>query len=722
MESTDILLITPPFTHLNTPYPATAFLSGFLQERGFKTAQLDLGIETFLHLFSRNGLMEIFNSAEKKSSKFSYNAKRIFAQSKAYIANIDAAISFMQGKDHTFAYSICAGILPRGNRFLNIPDLDLMFGKMGVIDKAKFLATLFIEDLGDFIVECVDSNFGFSNYAEKLGLNIRSFEPTETAIKFDTPFTDVMCRILEDSIQKHNPKAIALSVPFPGNFFSAMKSANYVKKNHPEIKVILGGGYINTELRELNNINVFDYVDYVCLDDGERPLYQILNCINGDEDESTLVRTFTRKEGNVVYIDNSDFRDFTHEEIGTPDYTGLKLDNYISVIEMANPMHRLWNDGRWNKLTIAHGCYWCKCTFCDTSLDYIHRYSTTTAKILCNRIESIIKQTGQRGFHFVDAAAPPTVLRDLAIELLRRNIKISWWANIRFEKAFTADLCKLLAESGCVAVSGGLEVASERLLEMINKGVTIEQVAKVASHFQQAQIMIHAYLMYGYPTQTEQETIDSMEVVRQFFENGLIDSAYWHRFTMTVHSPIGINPAEFKVERAETLDNSFAKNEIAHNDPTGCDHDKFSFGLKKSLYNYMHNICISQKLDEWFDFPTPKPQIYADYISDIIYEKEKDKPDGRVLWIGSAYKSTKSEKGKMLVEFEGKFESYSIELLANEAQWLLTVLKKADVNAENKLMYSELDATFQNKTQSSFKNFTSGKNWKLLRKNGLIVI
>ena len=214
-------------------------------------------------------------------------------------------------------------------------------------------------------------------------------------------------------------------------------------------------------------------------------------------------------------------------------------------------MHKLWSDGRWNKLTLAHGCYWGKCSFCDCSLDYIGRYEPCNVKTIVDRIEEMINTTGENGFHFVDEAAPPTILKEMAIEILKRNLNIVWWTNVRFEKAYTDDICRLLKASGCIAVAGGLEVASDRLLKLINKGVSVEQVAKVASSFSKSGILVHAYLMYGFPTQSEQETIDSLEIVRQLFENKVIQSGFWHRFALTAHSPVGLNPDKFmKIGRA----------------------------------------------------------------------------------------------------------------------------------------------------------------------------
>ena len=250
------------------------------------------------------------------------------------------------------------------------------------------------------------------------------------------------------------------------------------------------------------------------------------------------------------------------------------------MIQLTNPMHRLWSDGRWNKLTMAHGCYWGKCTFCDISLSYIRDYEASSAATIVDRIEELVAQTGERGFHFVDEAAPPALMKAVAFEIIRRRLVVSWWTNIRFEKSFTADLCHLLAASGCIAVSGGLEVASDRLLALIAKGVTVEQVAQVTRNFNQAGIMVHAYLMYGFPTQTEQETVDALEVVRQLFEQSVLQSAFWHRFAMTAHSPVGLAPAEFAVHN-HTGVGAFANNDLVHTDPTGADHDLYGEGLKE---------------------------------------------------------------------------------------------------------------------------------------------
>lgn len=618
MLQADLLLITPPFIQLNTPYPATASLKGFLQEQGFEVAQFDLSLACILEMLTADGLRKMFDFA--KNINCSTNAKKIIQFRDEYIRHIDAVIAFLQSKDNTYAYAINNGALPKAKRFNIQQDLEWHFGADGIQDKARFLATLFIEDIGDFITECVDNRFGFSRYAEQIGLNAISFQSILDELKTNTPITKIMCDLLDNSIKQHQPKAIGFTIPFPGNLLMALKSAEFIKKNYPHIPIVMGGGFVNTELRQLNEPKLFELIDYVCLDDGELPLLKLLNhLIKGEE---ALARTFKLEQNSVIYINNAEENDFAHKDCGTPDYEGLPLADYISVSETTNPMHNLWSNGRWNKMALAHGCYWHRCSFCDVSLDYIKRYSTTSSSDLCNRIEAIIKQTGQRGFHFVDEAASPALLRKLAEEIIHRKLSLTWWTNIRFESAFTTELCELLAASGCVAVSGGLEVASDRLLQKMEKGVSIEQVTMVTAAFQQSGIMIHAYLMYGFPTQTAQETIDSLEIVRQLFEHKLIQSAFWHRFAMTVHSPVGINPEKYGVERIPHPENAFAENGCQHIDKTGCNHEKYGLGLTKALYNFMHDNGFNYHLQDWFDFKIPPTTMAPNYIKRFLKKKK----------------------------------------------------------------------------------------------------
>lgn len=721
--SQKILLINPPFTQLNTPYPATAYLKGFLNTQNVSCAQMDLGLETILRLFSKNDLSQLFEQASENLDEASENAFRIYSLRDSYISTIDAVIGFLQDDDPTLSHFICErNFLPEASKFEQMEDLEWAFGSMGIRDKARHLATLYLEDISDFIVELVDPHFGFSRYAERLGISANSFDELYEELYLEPSLiTEMMLAILKEKIEDEEPTLVCLSVPFPGNLLAALKCGQWLKKNHPNIPIAMGGGFPNTELRSLSDPRVFKFVDFITLDDGEAPLMELLAHLKGDPEKENLKRTFMLVDGEVKYLNGSVNPDIKQEKVGTPDYTGLPLKKYLSVIQLTNPMHRLWSDGRWNKLTMAHGCYWGKCTFCDVSLDYIKNYEGSSATLTVDRMEQLIAQTGERGFHFVDEAAPPALMKAIALEVLKRKLVVTWWANIRFEKSFNYDLCRLLSASGCIAISGGLEVASDRLLKLIAKGVSVEQVAKVNENFNSAGIMVHAYLMYGFPTQTAQETIDSLEVVRQMFEMNVMQSAFWHRFAMTAHSPVGLNPEKFNVKAVNSTIGAFANNDLQHEDPTGANHDQFGEGLKKSLFNYMHGIGFELSLQDWFEDEVPETSLPPDLIEGFLAQPDERalKQTALVIWLGGPVSYDFAESVLTIVT---KQETIHLECPIAEGQWLSEVLNDLTPTSETPMSLRDFEGGFSDNHLDDFEAFWESELLETLREIGLLTL
>jgi len=626
-----VLSIIPPMTQLNTPYPSTAYLTGFLRSRGVHAVQEDLALALILELLSPAGLRAVQACIEALPPRQRTPLVVAFhAQFDRYHATLLPVLAFLQGRDATLAHRIASrAFLPEGPRFATLDvyvdehggdPMAWAFGALGVHDRARHIATLYLNDLADVLRDAVDPRFEFVRYGESLAASQPSFEPLATALAAPMNLVDqTLHRLTLAALARHAPTVVLLSVPFPGAVYAAFRIAQAIKAHDPSIVTALGGGFVNTELRELTEPRVFDHFDFVTLDAGERPLLALLEHLQGQRSASRLVRTYLRTElrppgsAEVKYV-NFVEPDVPFADVGTPTWDGLPLDKYLSLLDMLNPMHRLWSDGRWNKLTVAHGCYWKKCSFCDVSLDYISRYDAATAETLVDRVQAIVAETGQTGFHFVDEAAPPKSLKALAAELQRRQLNISWWGNIRFEKSFTPALCQQLADSGCIAISGGLEVASDRLLNLMKKGVSVDQVARVTHAFSEAGILVHAYLMYGFPTQTVHDTVDALEYVRQLFAAGCIQSGFFHRFACTVHSPVGQRPADYGVTLLPLPPVSFGKNDIGFIDPTGVDHDALGLALKKALYNYMHGLGLEEDVRSWFAGSVPKTRVHRQRI------------------------------------------------------------------------------------------------------------
>lgn len=609
-----VLLVLPPLTQFNTPYPSTAYLTSYLEKSGHEVAQMDLGLELILRIFSKEGLREI-TKIIRKSNRRSELLDFYLDAAKEYEDHIDDVIAFLQTHESPHVNKfIGRQTLPEGPRFIPLDDnlggvLDL-YNELNDVDKAKHICSLYLDDLSDVIRTGVDDDFGFSRYAEKIAVSLTSYSPLQKRLKKKTILDEWIADLTRTALKKINPDVVGLSVPFPGNLLGALRIAETAKKEFPQIKTVLGGGYVNTELRSLEDPRIFDIIDFITFDDGEKPLEHLLNFIkNGN---GPLLRTMMREGGKVKHISSPELFDVKFKNLDAPSFKGLPMNRYISMMETINPMQRLWTDGRWNKMVLAHGCYWKKCTFCDVSLDYIGRYEPDTAIGVVDKMEKIIRETNVSGFHFVDEAAPPTLLKAMSEEILKRGLKVTWWGNIRFDPYFTADVAKLMKEAGCIAVTGGIEVASERVLKLIDKGISIEKVAVVTKNFRDAGIFVHAYLMYGFPTETVQETIDSLEVVRQLFKKNYLSSAYWHRFALTAHSPVGLNPDKFKVKiipDKKSEHGLFARNELPFTEEKFVDHDMLGVGLRRALYNYMLGQGLDLDLREWFDGKVPKPKV-----------------------------------------------------------------------------------------------------------------
>ncbi len=614
------LFITPPLVQLNTPYPATQSLTAFVKEKGYSAVQWDLAIELIEKVYTKEFLAPLFEEAYQRDN-LSEKAKSVAINKNDYIKCVESVVKFLQGKDDTLSTRIATReFLPEAGRRQKLDDdvLEWAFGSTGFHDRAKHIASLFMVDLSEFIAYMTTSKFGLIKYGEQLTLSAKVFDYIKRDLEIEilNPIDKLMLDLLAEKMAAESPDVVAFTVPFPGTLYSTLKCGQYIKKNYPNTKIIIGGGYVSTELRSMSDESIFDYIDYMVYDDGELPMLRLLQLFEDKVDKSKLVRTTYREDCRVVDMINIT-ENVSFKELPTPTYDGIDFSKYISIIEFTNPMHKLWSDGKWLKLTFAHGCYWGKCAFCDTSLDYIKRYEAATVDQVIEKIEKMVEETSITGFHFTDEALPPKLLIQFAEKVIEKGLIISFWGNIRFDKVFSSEDCATLAKAGCVAVSGGFEVVAPRVLTLINKGVSIESAAEVAYNFTSNGIMVHAYLMYGFPTQTMQECIDSLEVVRQMFEEGIIQSAFWHRFALTVHSPVGVSPQEFGISY-EKASNKFANNAVSYCDDSDIDYKKVDRALKSSLYNYMQGVGYDISLKNWFEDKLAVPTVKSNYIKKIL--------------------------------------------------------------------------------------------------------
>lgn len=602
-----LLLITPPLLQPNTPYPATPVLTGFLRSHGVEVEQTDLSILLLRRIFSRAGMEELAKICSRKSALENSAAARFFLErSKLYAETVDAAIDFLSGRSPELARRIAnRTFLPEGPSFGELApagtgldadeNLERMFGSSGICDRAKLIASLYLDDIAKIITEACDPDFSFSRYAEHLAESAPSFDPLLKRLARPSTWIDRIVETLaEEAIGRSRPDAIGITIPFPGTLYFALRIAKLCRKKFPSIKIVFGGGYVNTELRSLEDKRIFDFAHQIVFDEGFEPM---LGIAGGCDPIRTLNRENLSGRSEVI----SQSGRLETPAIVEPDYAGLDLSLYFDMVETANPMQRIWSEGKWLKLQLANGCYWGKCAFCDVSLDYIARFRAPKAEMILETMISMKRQTGLSGFHFTDEAIPPALAHRLALAIISSGETFSWWGNIRFEKAFTPQICSDLARSGCIAVTGGLECANDRLLKLMNKGITLDGAKTVLRNFADAGILVHAYLMYGFPSQTKAETMSALKYVRDRIREGSLHSAFWHRFALTTHSPISRAPECFGIQILSSAETKcrFAENEIFFKSKRSYDIVRVGKILSCATYNYMQGLGLDEPVATW---------------------------------------------------------------------------------------------------------------------------
>jgi hypothetical protein len=578
------LLIQPPFTQLNAPYPAVWYLDAWLRERGIDSTVADHSIATMRAMLCERGVRRAFELAKARIAERGMPAREVDA----------AEVARYLSDEERWIHSV-----PAYARALSSGDPELLsliatsrpfaYGRraQAVADSrdARSFASRALADWADFLGFAVDGEFSISRYAESIASSVREFDPVLRALDGSVVLPEWYGPMLSEWLDRFAPAGrflLCASVPFPGTLVGALYACREAKRRFGDRAVVaLGGGYVSTELRGLSDPRLFDFCDYLCFDAGFGALASIVDIEEGANgvpyramrrsadgsgiEACSLARlpTDAPDDGRVARLDAPDAARYAAEDARAlrevhPDYRGLDAKAYLPVAESGNAMHDLWSSATWIKQRLAYGCYWRKCSFCDTELDYVKGYRKVNVARAFEATSRARAETGLSGVHFTDEAMPAAALAEFARLARREGRPLPFWGNVRYDRSWTQDLCAFLADSGLIAVSGGLESPTERGLALAGKGSTLEDMIGALVAFKSAGVMTHGYLMYGLPGQDDRDIADSAEVARQLFACGLLDSAFWHRFVLTRHSAMNRERLEGLRPGLRAIDGPFA--------------------------------------------------------------------------------------------------------------------------------------------------------------------
>ena len=670
---------------LNTAYPSGAYLTSFFKTENCEASWCDFNIRLFYEIFSAAGLRRLFELSEshalqladqaerKGDDNTAFNLRRYISQKENWIEWIDFITAVLCGggareKEHQFLYSPFA---PRGSRMENYLSNLAENGRDPTVDDMRFLCSFALADLSDYITVAFDPQFSLVRYAESLAVDTRTFSDFEAQINspvmehFYKPVLESLLTELTAAsggrafrcsadapaaslaslspvaacgaapIPKPDSLLICISIPFAGTFLPALYTARCLKeKLGSSVFICIGGGFVNTELREASDPALAKYIDAISYDRGYGSYHALLNACHAELVSAShlyKLRLFTTQPDGSVKVteplwQSPDFEKFENEITAKiiPDYSDIDFSIYPRMCDDANSMHRIWTDGAWIKAYLAHGCYWHRCAFCDTSLDYVCGYKPTDIEPLYNGLLKTARDKGVYGIHFVDEALPPLALKKFALLNARSGNPLYFWGNVRFEKTFTKDLAAFLSYCGLGGVSAGIESATGTGLESINKGTDIASITRACCAFKEAGILVHAYMIYGFWNDSPQTIIDSMETLRQFFEAGLLDSAFWHKFVLTRNSTVynqWQKAGTLDLVSSEEASSAFARNNLHFKGEEKF--NKFGAPLETALNCWMHGDRLDQHVQKWFDFQVPKPTVNRTFINSFIEEYEE---------------------------------------------------------------------------------------------------
>ncbi len=649
-----VITITPPVVQFNTPYPSGAYLTSFFKKENCEASWCDLNIRLFYQIFSAAGLRKLFELSENRALQLAdqaerkgddntaFNLRRYISQKENWIEWIDFITAVLCGggareKEHQFLYSPFA---PRGNRMENYLSGLAENGREPTVDDMRFLCSFALADLSDYITVAFDSQFSLVRYAEALAVDTRSFSDFEAQIDspvmehFYKPVLQTVIARLDRAIQEK--LLVCISIPFAGTFLPALYTARCLKeKLGSSAFICIGGGFVNTELREARDPALAKYIDAISYDRGYGSYHALLNACHAELVSASplyKLRLFTAQPDGTVKVTEPLWQDEASEKFENditakiiPDYSDIDFKLYPRMCDDTNAMHRIWTDGAWIKAYLAHGCYWHRCAFCDTSLDYVCGYKPTDIEPLYNGLLKTACDKGVYGIHFVDEALPPVALKKFALLNARASNPLYFWGNVRFEKTFTKDLAAFLSYCGLGGVSAGIESATGTGLEAINKGTDIASITRACCAFKEAGILVHAYMIYGFWNDTPQTIIDSMETLRQFFEAGLLDSAFWHKFVLTRNSTVynqWQKAGTLDLVSSEEASSAFARNNLHFKGEEKF--NKFGAPLETALNCWMHGDRLDQHVYKWFEFQVPKPTVNRTFINNLIEEYEEN--------------------------------------------------------------------------------------------------
>lgn len=334
-----------------------------------------------------------------------------------------------------------------------------------------------------------------------------------------------------DFLKSRDGVLIGFSVTYISQFGAAIRLAKRIKNTVNNAFIVFGGTAVNRVRSNIGKIPlIFDLVDCFVPGHGEKVLLNLANCLDSSGDWHKLAGVIYRNSEREVISNESVVLD--PNLVGVPDYGSLLRNHrYYSPSVLC--------------LRTNTGCYWGKCHFCaQTYCGYYQR----RPELIADDMIHLVDQFGATYVCFVDTATPFPIMSRIADSLIERKREIPWEAMVRFDCKLDESIFSRLKESGCRKLNFGLESGSQRVNDLINKGIDLERAEKVLGYCAKYSISFAILAMIGFPGETEQEMLETVDFINKNRPLGGKDFSAWVSiFALNADSYVHLNPEEFGI-------------------------------------------------------------------------------------------------------------------------------------------------------------------------------
>lgn len=512
-NSLDILLINPPFGTISSPYISIPTLASYLKSRHIKVGAFDLNREFYCRLLTRENILKGKEYAQKRFIQLNDQPALKFSSSIEYLSLYRLLMEFRESDEDL--------------GWLYYPFFDFSF-LQDTKDK-NMLIKLTTAPYFPEIIKIAGGYFQFFSPFDPFS----SRDLIEGASR-QSVYTNIFEEALAPLLEQQRPRIVGFSVVFIHQAAPAFQCAYMVKKLAPSIHVTMGGPFISIYMHRLSEKGIFNIVDSMILQEGEIPLEKL------SIELSRPTPDFSGVPG-MVYLERNTIRRnppaplLDLAQSPPPDYTVFRLHQYLLRKKRVVIPFRL-----------SKGCPWGRCTFCRTHFYFVNHCQQPAFGVIYDQLKRVIQEAGVRNIQFSDESADPLLLEYISRRLISDGLKIQWTTHTRVDKKLTRQRCLLFKEAGCQRINLGIESFNNRILRLMRKGTHSRLIESVLEQIDGA-LPLGAYMILGFPTETEEEAIKGYEMVQRLMRQGLLAGYNYSIFGIHYGSDIWDNPHKYGI-------------------------------------------------------------------------------------------------------------------------------------------------------------------------------